>query len=556
MGLDSEEMRLRFSWIIYGFGYFGVGLLLTFPVYFSRLDNIDTWKNLVTGRYLYFFNQFPHYSTFTYLPVKDSVPSDVFDWLGSTILFAVYQQGGFIGLNCLKILPVLILLGLLFVLFDCRFSVYALLVGVLAVYSINNRMFVRTSMFGLICLPIMLFLWKRFLQGSQKLLWILPVVLVVWSNLHGSYQVGGFLFLGFSLGLIVESIFRRTVRMENWLTLVSVGLVTLLAVTFVKPYPDRSITNRLEQVMGKEKIKVPSLNSKRREEVQTQPTGENLGPVLRVVKQLSHDVLQMKRPYIAPEFDFTLKTIDGVTEYLGLFVLIPTFFVLWILDRFRMDFSIVGGVLFALWLGLSFNRAFVYMNLTIVFFVLIPDQPNGETRSGLVTYYSELQRWGGEVFSMALLLGFSGLLWYSIFIGEAGSNLYLTRSISGERGWGRHSGLRTQVPEFVLKDFRTQRVYNHMYAGSLLLFEWWPYKKVSWWAKTSTYPEEFLAETLNRSGLRLIRRYGANVGITTTSIVKDHELFYEESKEWTFLAADRLLHVYAKPEVLEQMKKK
>jgi hypothetical protein len=526
----------------------GLILYLGSPVVLSKLVNTDLWKNLVTGRYLYHFGMFPHYSTFSYLPVKDLVLGDSVDWLGSLSLYFIYHKTGYVGLNLLKILPVLIGFIILFVLNDCELTPFLVFSSLIFVYGVSQRMIVRTSLFGLCLLPLVLYVWRRGIYGDdRRVLWLIPVLMVVWSNLHGSYWVGLFVLVGLFFGFLAELVLFDSLFSKQLFVVLLVLLVTLSSVLYVKPYPDFSLQKRMlrsanlvTSVVGTSPEESTSTINSSEQDLNRNAYG--------LVKRYSHDLFLGDRPYVAPEFDFTLKELQGTSELLARWFFAPLVVLSIFLFRSRFRLSYLGGILFAAWLGLAFQRAVPYFNICVIFLVLPFYRDLGLYKR---LKQAELNRfeWNTvNLFTAIILLVFFGVLSALLITSPIPREaLGLSTICPGQMGLGKHSCLESKIPQRVLKEHPKERVYNQAYLGSLLLFEWWPHKKVAWWAKFSSFPTSVMKRRNNPTfALNIIEEYAINHVLTTTEAARKHRLFYENSERWQLQHRDHLIHHFAR----------
>jgi len=129
-------------------------------------------------------------------------------WLGQLFLYLFFKVGGYLGLS-------------LFV------AILACATMLVLIRSLSGGLFVRAAIVILVCVVIapvwsprpqqfslllfaILAAWLIQSQKHQSVrYWVLPVLFVLWSNLHGGYSFG-FILLGISLlGLIFDRLIRR-----------------------------------------------------------------------------------------------------------------------------------------------------------------------------------------------------------------------------------------------------------------------------------------------------------------------------------------------------------
>jgi hypothetical protein len=114
-----------------------------------------------------------------------------YEWLGDVLLAAVYQAGGLRGLGI-----ALILLGSLFALALYYYTTLrcgnpkAGFVATALLLNLANSFNMRPQMLGYLFLILTLIILERFRQGKRGGVWLLPLVMLVWINTHGSWIIG------------------------------------------------------------------------------------------------------------------------------------------------------------------------------------------------------------------------------------------------------------------------------------------------------------------------------------------------------------------------------
>lgn len=139
---------VQFQTLARGFLVIVLGSVIVMMVLSNPIDNTDTWKHLVDGKYLYTFGHFPHYSTFTFAPVSDTVSGDSLDWLASLLLFLTYHVGGYAAMHLWKWISPLPVLFLIWCLFDRKFNVFWFIVSLVVFLTVFGKMDVRAAGFS------------------------------------------------------------------------------------------------------------------------------------------------------------------------------------------------------------------------------------------------------------------------------------------------------------------------------------------------------------------------------------------------------------------------
>ena len=149
-------------------------------------------------------------------------------WGTGVIVALVQGAAGWGGLSLLRTLLIALTVGLVFVAcrvdLDRRRSAYLTLAGFLLGVG---ALALRAQLFGIVCFAATI----AILAGRERrprLLWLLPIVVLAWANLHGSFFLGPL-----AIGLAaVDDVFRRRPARRTTLAV----LVLSAAATCVTPF--------------------------------------------------------------------------------------------------------------------------------------------------------------------------------------------------------------------------------------------------------------------------------------------------------------------------------
>jgi len=154
------------------------------------------------------------------------------EWLAEVLFALAWTAGRAPGLILLKMIVEFLTFGLLYrhlramQLRHIQATILLLLMGsLLAVVFSSN---VRPQLFTFLCFTLILLIIRRAELGAYRRLWAAPLLLMVWTNLHGGFLAGlGLLCLWAPMYLVVN---RRT-----WVHIIPPILVCIAA-PFVNPY--------------------------------------------------------------------------------------------------------------------------------------------------------------------------------------------------------------------------------------------------------------------------------------------------------------------------------
>lgn len=196
-----------------------LALLVFVYVFFISLGPLsdpDFWWHLKTGQWIVQNKALPgHEDPFSYTtprPLSDGAVSGIrSQWLGQVVLYLVYLSGGYPGLSVFRslliVLPFVYLYfrfvkkGIHPLLLIAFLSFPPLIIGLSQFYT-----FERPQAFSFILAIVVFLLLKKesrpsVLTSSGKAvpssdvkgsltLWLLPLIMLLWANLHGGYIVG------------------------------------------------------------------------------------------------------------------------------------------------------------------------------------------------------------------------------------------------------------------------------------------------------------------------------------------------------------------------------
>lgn len=158
------------------------------------------------------------------------------EWLAEVLMAFAYEAGGAAGLNLLRLAIIVLVLALVWWrLHATEWILRVQLVAVTALGIVLRAHTVRPQLFSLLLFAVALTLVTRAEErGSVRPLYLLPIVTMVWANLHGGWIVG----LGMvGLWMAARIATGKAPGGHAWL-LASLGIAAL-AGTLVNPYgPD------------------------------------------------------------------------------------------------------------------------------------------------------------------------------------------------------------------------------------------------------------------------------------------------------------------------------
>jgi len=161
----------------------------------------DTWWHLKTGEWITDHGAILRTDPFssTRLGEEWVYPG----WLSQVILFQVYRFAGFAGLNMLTALLVLLAFGVLWPRLDAP-PLFRGFVLVLAAAASGVYWSARPQIFSFALAGCFLAILDGFQDRDRRWLFVLPVLMVLWANMHGGFAIGFLLLLAYLGGTLVD----------------------------------------------------------------------------------------------------------------------------------------------------------------------------------------------------------------------------------------------------------------------------------------------------------------------------------------------------------------
>lgn len=209
-----------------------VGCFITWPIV---MYDSDLWYHLTGGRYFWQNGTIAHDAFFSYITPPKSWYN--YYWLFQAVIYKIFEWAGYYGLVVLRCL-----LYFLTALFISLFFLHRsenraeLLIGLslfvcCTIVILNRELLVRPHLFSYLFIVVFLYI----LEYRRDKVWLLPLVGVLWSNLHGIEYPVMFLIVFAYLAEIYWRQFRKiaprdvTGNKTKWL------LIAVFYTIFVTP---------------------------------------------------------------------------------------------------------------------------------------------------------------------------------------------------------------------------------------------------------------------------------------------------------------------------------
>ncbi len=209
---------------------------------FTKIRDTETWLHLSLGRLIWQMKGVPASEPFTY-PILGE-PFSYNSWLFGLLTYALDSHFGAYGLVLLK---AFVIASAFYILLRDSLRPYgnypaALIVLVAAVLFSKYRFVLRPDMFLMLFLAFSIFSLNAYLYDNKKYIYALPVIHLLWANMHASIIVMSVPFGAFIAGSIIHRYLEKrgfgpvTALTNSQLKLVAIIFAVSFAATFVTPY--------------------------------------------------------------------------------------------------------------------------------------------------------------------------------------------------------------------------------------------------------------------------------------------------------------------------------
>lgn len=201
----------------------------------TRIADLDFWWHLQTGRVITLMKAVPHTDIFSFTAAGHEYVDH--EWLFQVLQFATYNIYGAAGVAILKTLVIATTL-LLIAFYLVRRGVTAFVAGGLVLLSIAggiSRLVERPEMFSILFTALTFIAAESYRrEGDRRWLFALPLLYVLWANMHAALIVG----LAVQLAFVGAGIVQRD---KSWKAL-AIAFIACVVASGVNPFGYRVLT--------------------------------------------------------------------------------------------------------------------------------------------------------------------------------------------------------------------------------------------------------------------------------------------------------------------------
>jgi len=487
----------------------------------TKIANFDIWWHLKTGEVISLWHQIPRFDIFSWTAAGN--PWMNHEWLFQVLAWNIYNN---IGLAVFTVLKLFVTIGIAAAIFKTiniltNSRCAALWGTVISLLAIADRIMARPFLFTLLFLAIFLMQLIRYSAGQKKYLWDLPIITLVWINLHGGGILAPQIVLAFAAGESLQAILGkwfhsevpdpldRGRRRHIWLA----AALCLTACT-INPYGIETLTFPLTHIH-------------------------------------MHSILAFTQEWL-PALDPRLDDITSQIIFRVILVLTP---ISYIVGRRSVRLShlmltILSGLL--IMNGKRFTPYFVLINLPLIFFNFretakrVPLTPGAEN----------LRAWG-HIFTVMMI---------SFLVLKCGVPATIRGGHIGQLGTGTTGKFApVEMIEFLDRNRIGGKIFNEMGLGGYLIFSRWPDERVFIDGRTPAYGDNFFtaytdALRNSRNFEDLDREYEFDCLVFKGDQVWNLRYFHKflwENPAWRLVYAksDGFVYLRNKPEFRDMIKR-
>lgn len=206
----------------------------------GMLGDGDTGWHIRTGEWILANHRIPSQDIFSY--TKAGQQWFAWEWLWDLVFGWLYQRGGMAAVVLASVLVVCVTSALLFRLIrrKCGNPLLAIAVMFFVTGASSIHWLARPHLFTLLFTVIFYSILERAKDGRVRLLWWLPALTVVWTNMHGGFFVGILLAGAYAAGEIADGLFtadgdQRPLAFRRSVPYLAAA-AGCLAATLINPY--------------------------------------------------------------------------------------------------------------------------------------------------------------------------------------------------------------------------------------------------------------------------------------------------------------------------------
>lgn len=228
-------------------------LLVVWATLLHPLRHLDFWWHLKVGEIIVENGHIPTNDIFSFTEHGKSFVHQ--NWLAEVFFYIIWKVGGaelLIFVNTLLMTASFLVICAVAAM-RVNYSRFHSLFMLVAAFSFALYSNLRTQTFSFLFLSLfLLILWRYYFQRGYRTLWLLPVIMMFWVNIHGAFTIGLITLILFLGNAAIEYALlrqdeRSAILKAQFRQLIIITILTVVA-TLVNPF-GVAIYRSVQQVM-------------------------------------------------------------------------------------------------------------------------------------------------------------------------------------------------------------------------------------------------------------------------------------------------------------------
>jgi len=167
-------------------------LLISFLILFLAKGSIsgnDFWWHVKTGEYIVTNGVVPKTDPFSWYGIENNLEWTAHEWLSGVIFYTLYSNFGEIGVFITCVSLAIVMCSVLITMnrnYLPNKFIFSFIYIAVALLGLSSFFYGRPHMLSFFLLFTVLYCLYSFLDSkNKKLVWLIPLVTVLWANVHG-----------------------------------------------------------------------------------------------------------------------------------------------------------------------------------------------------------------------------------------------------------------------------------------------------------------------------------------------------------------------------------
>lgn len=488
----------------------------TWIMWSNGIVAFDLWWHLASGKYTIVNGEFPPLATFSQGILSDVSSHHDFvsrSVLGDIVLYWIYNISGSIGLQFFRILVILSCCLPILYAANWRKNIYTLTLCVLCTVGLSQLLLIKNAIFAILFLSFYaLIILHYYKNKSVLLLYSFIPINIIWAYSHGSVLLGIFTLILVTIGLSIDNILEKKTK-RNY-----VHFIIILCVSYysVNQIWEIHLVSRLTQAISS-KPNVTKSSSQNNQKIQTKQIHKKkdfqIKDIFRVLFKSGSDET------IIAEYASPLDAQKSPVFWTLMGVLLIFIISLFYHHYFKSFFGLTLPALFLTFIGFGYLRTSAFpFCFSLACFVFLITNSNKNFFSDKVKKFSSIA-------CLILLLAY--FLFTAIFFIKR-TPYTITGFFGNEPQLGNSLFFNKNMPEWVLRNLKEEKVYNSYAYGGYLIWEWYSKRKVLMDGRSILYDRNYFKQYLNKSGINYCKHNNINYALIHISTYRDYQTYFND----------------------------